>query len=106
MKTYEKINAARKMLDLPERATMEEIKSSYRTLIQRWHPDKCKANREKCKEMTTQIIAAYRIINDYCKNYKFSFSKEEVNKYLSAEEWWFERFGKNPLWGEDQKNIK
>ena len=106
MKKYEQIHAARIILELPEQATMEEIKSSYRILIQKWHPDKCQANREKCKEMTTKIIAAYRIINEYCKHYKFSFSKEEVNKYLSAEEWWFERFGKNPLWGEDQKNIK
>ena len=106
MKKYEQINAARIMLELPERATMEEIKSSYRTLIQQWHPDKCKKNREKCREMTTNIIAAYRILNDYCKNYKFSFSKEEVSKYLSAEEWWFERFGKIPLWGDEEKNLK
>jgi len=99
MKKYEQVNAARIMLDLPERATMEEIKSSYRTLIRKWHPDKCEEDAEKCREMTTNIITAYRILNDYCRNYKFSFSEEEVSKYLSAEEWWFERFGKNPFLG-------
>jgi len=53
--------------------------------------------------MTVRIIAAYRLISNYCKNYEFSFSKEEVSNYLSAEEWWFERFGRSPLWGSDQK---
>lgn len=100
MKKYQQINAARKMLELLERATMEEIKSSYRSLIRKWHPDRSEENREKSKKMTTKIIAAYRIINDYCTNYKFSFSKEEVNNYLSGEEWWLERFGKNSFWGD------
>jgi len=98
MKKYQKIKQARIILELPESATMEEIKFSYRTLIRKWHPDKCDSSREKCKEMTVKIISAYRIINEYCKKYKFSFAKEEVNNYLSAEEWWFERFGKTPLW--------
>jgi DnaJ-class molecular chaperone len=103
MGLFEDINTARLLLDLPERATMEDIKSQYRTLIQKWHPDRCNADKETCKEMTTRIIAAYRLINDYCKNYGFSFSKEEVSNYLSAEEWWFERFGSSSLWGDEQK---
>ena len=103
MKKYQQINKARIVLELPERATMEEIKSNYRTLIRKWHPDRCNKNMEKSKEMTTRIIAAYMIINDYCSNYKFSFSEKEVKNYLSAEEWWFERFGKYPLYDDEQK---
>ena len=103
MGLFEDINTARMLLDLPERATMEDIKSQYRALIQKWHPDRCKADKETCKEMTVRIIAAYRLINDYCKNYEYSFSKEEVSNYLSAEEWWFERFGRSPLWGSTRK---
>ena len=100
MDTYRKINEARMLLDLPERATMEEIKSSYRDLIQKWHPDKCRESKEKCTEMTTRIIAAYRTIHEYCKHYRFSFAKKEVKNYLSDEEWWLDRFGSTPLWGE------
>ena len=103
MGLFEDINAARLVLDLPERATMADIKAQYRELIRKWHPDRCKADKDTCKEMTAQIIAAYRLISEYCKNYEFSFSKEEVKNYLSAEEWWFERFGQSPLWGGDQK---
>ncbi len=104
MNKYQQINAARNVLELSERATMKEIKSNYRALIRKWHPDRCKANRGKCKEMTTKIIAAYGIIYDYCNNYKFSFSEEEVSNYLSADEWWFERFGKNSFWGDEKKS--
>jgi DnaJ-class molecular chaperone len=99
MKKYQKIYEARKLLELPERATMNEIKSNYRNLIKKWHPDKCGASKEKCAEMTGKIIRAYKIILDYCRYYKYSFSEEEVKNYLSDEEWWFERFGEDPLWG-------
>jgi hypothetical protein len=103
MGLFENINAARKLLDLPERASMADIKSQYRILVQKWHPDLRNADKDTCKEMTASIIAAYRLIIEYCKNYEFSFSKEEVSRYLPAEEWWFERFGRGPLWGSDQK---
>ena len=104
MGLFEEINAARMLLDLPERATMADIKAQYRELIKKWHPDRCKIDKETCKEMTAQIIAAYRLISDYCNNYEFSFSKEEVSNYLSAEEWWYERFGRSPLWDSNHKS--
>jgi hypothetical protein len=103
MGLFEDINAARMLLELPDRASMEEIKSQFRALIQKWHPDRCEADINKCKEMTARIIDAYRLINNYCNNYKFSFSKEEVSNYLSAEEWWLERFGHDPLWSGKNK---
>lgn len=96
---YDDIFEAKELLNLPERASMEEIKSSYRELINQYHPDKCKENEEKCNEMTRKIISAYNIIVNYCNNYKYSFSREEVKEHLSDEEWWFERFGDDPLWG-------
>ena len=49
--------------------------------------------------MTRKIIDAHKVIQAYCERYRFSFAKEEVNNYLSGEEWWFERFGDDPLWG-------
>jgi len=93
MGLFEEINAARMLLDLPERATMADIKAQYRELIKKWHPDRCNIDKETCKEMTAQIIAAYRLISNYCNNY-----------YLSAEEWWYERFGRSPLWDSNRKS--
>jgi len=99
MSLYEEISAARDILDIPEQATMETIKSNYRRLIAEWHPDTCDEKKELCEEMTLKIISAYRIIEKYCLGYQYSFSEETVKKYVSSEEWWFERFGDDPVWG-------
>lgn len=103
MDKYQKITEARKLLELPERATMREIKSRYRSLLAQWHPDKCSEKKERCTEMTRKIIAAYKTIIAYCDQYAYSFSKEEIKNYLAEEEWWFEHFGDDPLWGNNRK---
>jgi DnaJ-class molecular chaperone len=103
MGKYQEIDEARKLLELPERATMEEIKSNYRKLIRKWHPDRCEDNSDQCIEMTKKLIAAYGTIIAYCKHYRFSFTEEEVAQYLSGEDWWIRRFGDDPLWGNLKK---
>ena len=97
---FETINQARMLLELPESATIDQIKNNYRTLIKQWHPDHCNDSPERCKEMAQKITKAYRIILDYCANYRYSFRKEEVDKYLSEEEWWYKRYGTDPIWGD------
>lgn len=99
MSKFKEIKAARKILDLPERATMDLIKSSYRRMLARWHPDKCQEDKEKCTEMTRRIISAYETIMEYCAHYEYSFSEDTVKRHRTAEEWWFDRFGNDPLWG-------
>jgi preprotein translocase subunit Sec63 len=99
MSTFQRITEARKLLGLTEQATMTEIKSSYRKLIRKYHPDKSGEATPDQPEMAVKIIAAYRTIMAYCNQYRFSFEKEEVQKYLPDDEWWFERFGNDPLWG-------
>lgn len=99
MNKYQRITQARKLLELPERASMEDIRNSYRGLIRLWHPDTSKESKEKCTEMTARIIASYDMIINYCSHYKFSFSQEEVRFHFSEEEWWQERFGDDPVWG-------
>ncbi|MBN2124052.1 MAG: J domain-containing protein [Deltaproteobacteria bacterium] len=93
MSLYERITRARELLELPERATLKQIRSNYRRLVRKWHPDRCTDDPEKSKEMTARIIDAHRVIMDYCNHYRYSFSREEAAKYLSPDEWWRERFG-------------
>ena len=100
---YESITRAREILELPERASGKEIRANYRRLIRRWHPDRCRDDLERSKEMTRAVIEAYRVIADYCSNYKYSFEKEEVNNYLSPDEWWMERFGAHPAWAKPSR---
>ena len=99
MDKFQQIDEARRLLELDEGATMNEIKANYRRLLGKWHPDRCDGNLDRCEEMTRKIIDAHKVIQAYCERYRFSFAKEEVNNYLSGEEWWFERFGDDPLWG-------
>lgn len=103
MNKYDKITAARKILELPETATMSSIKTSYRRLLARWHPDACNENKDACAEMTRYIVEAYQTIMEYCLQYRYSFSEEVVRRHRSTEEWWFERFGEDPLWGKGMK---
>ncbi len=98
MRKYKEITRAREVFALPERATMQEIQARYRELLREWHPDTSKKGKKKSTEMTGQIVDAYKVIMDYCKNYEFSFSEAEVRYHLSEEDWWFERFGKDPVW--------
>ena len=93
MNTYQELTEARTILELPEQTTLHDIKTQYRKLLKRWHPDKCQENKEIRHEMTTKIIAAYTRIMAYCMQYKISFAQQDVREYLSPEEWWFERFG-------------
>jgi preprotein translocase subunit Sec63 len=102
MGKYEEITEARIILELNEFATLKEIKNRYRTLLKKWHPDLCGKNEESRKEKTIEIIHAYRTIINYCEQYRFSFSKEEIEKYISPEELWTKQFGKDPIWGNYQ----
>ena len=99
MDKYKLMNEVRAILELPESATMEQVKTNYRRLIKKWHPDSCSEKHEICEEMAIKITDAYKIILDYCANYQYSFTQEEVEKYLSEEEWWYKRYVNDPIWG-------
>jgi len=103
MNKYQEITEARKLLELPEHATMDEIKAQYRELLGRWHPDTCSQDKDLCLEMTKKLIAAYEVIIAYCSQYRYSFTRDAVSKYLSGQEWWMKRFGDDPLWGSGKK---
>jgi hypothetical protein len=78
---YKKIDWARKILDLLDEATMDEIKAAYKEKAKECHPDK-NGSDEKMKE----INEAYRLILQYCADYKFSFKEEDVKRINLNEE--------------------
>ena len=99
MYKFKQIDQSRKLLGIQEPVTIDEIKKNYRMLLHKWHPDKCKEDIDKCIEMTKNLIKAYHTIIDYCENYKFSFSEEEVKKNFNNVDIWFDQFGNDPHWG-------
>jgi hypothetical protein len=78
--TFKDIDNARKVLDLLETASIEQIKGNYRELIVKYHPDKHQSskNRAEYEEKIKEINNSYRIIMNYCTNYPISFSRDKV----------------------------
>jgi len=97
----DEIRKAVKILGLTDTATISGVKDHFKKLITRWHPDKCEEHPEKCKAMSQQINQAYKVLMKYCFNYEISFRKEDVEKTMAKddENWWYTRFGDDPIWG-------
>ncbi|MEI8209145.1 MAG: GvpL/GvpF family gas vesicle protein [Methylococcales bacterium] len=83
------VDKSRQLLQLPEQASWETIKSTYRQLILALHPDKNPDNPQAA-ENTKAVVAAYDIVKAYCqsqpdfseqdKSITFSFTQEAVEK--------------------------
>lgn len=101
--SYSELIEAKKVLQLPDRASMQEIKLSYKSLLKRWHPDTCATDADECNEMTARIVTAYKTIRLYCDSYEYSFEEQELKLHLSKEEWWMDKFGEDPLWARGKK---
>ncbi len=106
MTKFQELDAARKLLELGETADLASIKANYQRLLSEWHPDRNIHEQNKCHQKTQEIVDAYRTITDYCENYHYSFTEEAVKRHLSAEQWWAERFGIDPLWGSYRKDTE
>jgi DnaJ-class molecular chaperone len=96
---YVKLTEARRILGIGEEAALDEIKKTFHDLIRKWHPDKAGNNAGVYHDKSREIIEANKVIMDYCKDYRISFSREMVNRYQPHEEFWQEHFGNDPMWG-------
>jgi DnaJ-class molecular chaperone len=92
--TYQELRQALAIFELGERASLEEIRHRYRDLARRHHPD---AGGEDAAAMR-RINAAYQLLGDYCRRYRFCFSHEEFLEQ-SPEERLREQFSGDPVWG-------
>lgn len=60
-----RIIAARKLLGVEKEATLQELKSVYRTFMKEWHPDKIQDNPEaklEAEEKSQAFIQAYHLL--------------------------------------------
>lgn len=95
---WDRIRAAKELLHLGDRATLQQIKAAYRRLSKRCHPDTRDADGQKGVAMQ-EVNAAYEILIDYCHSYSFPLIPGTEDMSLNAEEWWLDRFGQDPIWG-------
>ena len=81
MADFKEIDEARKLMELGEHTTLEEIKKSYRKLSLKYHPDRCKDKKKKeCEEVFKKINHANDLLMSYCAGYKYSFKEKDVKR--------------------------
>jgi len=94
MSSLETLLKAKTLLGLLDKETLSQVKTRYRNLMHKWHPDKNPDDIETAQKMSIKINDAYKIILDYCKHYEFSFKEEDIkDKVQNPHEWWESRFG-------------
>ena len=87
MPNFNDIDEARNLLRLGEAATLKEIKSAYRRLAHRYHPDKHDSISQEAVEKMKKLNRAYKVLTDYCSDYKYSFCEEDVARTYPHEEY-------------------
>ncbi len=89
------VDKARNTMQLPQEASWEQIKASYRKLMLAHHPDRNPDNpqaAERCQD----VVAAYEIVSAYCRSFQnfgesgkqdeYSFVKEAVENVFIADD--------------------
>lgn len=85
---------AKTLLGLRETSSLKEIKTKYKKLMKKWHPDKHIQDVDKATKMSALINDAYETILEYCNNYEYTFDEESIKKSsYSPLEWWHDKFG-------------
>jgi DnaJ-class molecular chaperone len=87
MANFNDIDEAKKLLGLGEAATLKEIKKAYRTLAHCHHPDKHGGDDSAESETMKRVNRAYKLIMDYCNEYKYSFREEDVARTYPHDEY-------------------
>ncbi len=94
MHSFEEVMKAKTLLGLRDTASLAEIKTRYKSLMHKWHPDKHLDEIETATKMSSEIITAYKIILEYVKEYEYRFDEEYIKKRsISPQEWWDSHFG-------------
>ena len=100
-----------KILDVSENATEEEIKRSYKRLMQRWHPDlqgPFGGNEAEATKKSAEIGEAYDVLKDPYKRARYEQMKADPEATVETTPYktWFDRETQNSLDREFQeKNL-
>jgi DnaJ-class molecular chaperone len=92
--TFEELDRARRLFGLGDRATLKEIKARHRDLVRRHHPD---SQARSDDPMIRQVNAAYAVLTAYCRDYAFSFAREEFFEQEPEERLRYQ-FSQDPVW--------
>jgi DnaJ-class molecular chaperone len=88
MANFNEIDEARKLLGLGKAATLKEIRSVYRRMASHYHPDKrTTGDSSQYEETMKKLNWAYKVLTEYCRDYKYTFKEEDVARTYPFEEY-------------------
>lgn len=88
MANFNEIDEARRLLTLGKTATLKEIRSAYRRMASRYHPDRhTTSDSSPYDEIMTKLNWAYKVLTEYCRDYKYTFGEEDVARTYPFEEY-------------------
>ena len=97
----QRLEEARRLLQLPELVSFHEIQKAYHRQSRRWHPDGQDAEqRAAANRKMQQINTAYKLLKDYCFHHEISLRPEHIKEPVDEDTWWKNRFG-GSFWNED-----
>lgn len=96
--SYKEIMQAKEVLKLPSFASYEFIKKRYKELVKKLHPDKNIAGGNIDVAEIKKVNNAYEVIEDYIKNYEYSFEKDAIARYNPEAGSSFTDYV-DPIWG-------
>jgi len=95
---FKQLTEALKVFNLPQKATIKQIKARHKVLVKRYHPDTGKGDTEEMR----RVNQAYQVLMEDCSSYRFSFSEAEFCTQR-PEEMIRQQFYSDPLWGSGSK---
>jgi len=69
-------------LNIAPLSSLEDINKKYKKLVKQLHPD---VNKNDENDKIVEINKAYEILRDYIRNYKFTFSEDEILRQYPSE---------------------
>ena len=91
--SYDDFDQALRTLGVPPRASLAEVRQRHRALVKRLHPDAGGSDSEAIRALNE----AYRLVQEYCRNYHYDFSREEFLEQ-NPEERLREQFAHDAIW--------
>lgn len=94
-----------KILDIPEFSTSEEIKSAYRKLARKWHPDVAGSSADVISRFK-EINEAYEILSNNSKKADYDKARKFYNYGTSTSQKTYNKTTTNPNFKETYKQDK